>query len=254
MCFERDLRQREHAARDPGPLLQPLAAAGWRLGNERSLVSRSTTQRVTNALRRFTGRRERARQTRPVEHCELCATPLHAAHDHLLDPYARGVFCACSACAVLFPDVASSTAKRYVRVRSRVARLPSATLSEHDMVALGAPVRLAVLCPSSLHDALFMLYPSAGGPVEARGSLKTWRAMAAQRPELEAVQHDRDAVIADLRVPARPPLHVTLDVAYELLGTLRAATRSPAFGNAPDRFAAFETRLAALQRTGGSHG
>lgn len=207
-------------------------------------MSRSPTQRVTRALRRFTGRRERAPQESAVEHCELCATPLQAAHDHLLDPQARGVFCACSACAVLFPDDASPTAKRYIRVRSRVARLPSAALSEHDLVALGAPVRLAVLCPSTLHDALFMLYPSAGGPIEARASLKTWRALAARQPELEAVQHDRDAVIADLRTPARAPLHVTLDVAYELLGTLRSA----------DRFAAFETRLAALQRTGGGLG
>jgi len=214
-------------------------------------VSRSTTQRVTNALRRFTGRRQSGTQELAVEHCELCATPLHAAHDHLLDPHARGVFCACSACAILFPDVAGSTTKRYVRVRARIAKLPSAALSEHDLVALGAPVRLAVLCPSSLHDALFMLYPSAGGPVEARGSLKTWQAMAAQRPELEAVQHDRDAVIADLRTPERVPLHVSLDVAYELLGTLRAAT---AFTGRPDRFAAFETRLAALRRSGGDHG
>jgi len=211
-------------------------------------VRRSTTERVTDALKRFTGRRQSGTQERAAERCELCATPLHATHDHLLDPHARGVFCACSACAILFPDVPSLTTKRYVRVRSRVARLPSATLSEHDLVALGAPVRLAVLCPSSLHDALFMLYPSAGGPVEARGSLKTWRALAAQRPELEAVQHDRDAVIADLRVPERVPLHVTLDVAYELLGTLRSATQSS------NRFADFETRLAALQRTGGSHG
>jgi hypothetical protein len=232
---------------------------------------------VTQALRRFTlrdNKRALARDTEPLEHCELCATPLHAAHDHLLDPQARGVFCACSACAVLFPD-GDTTAARYVRVRSRVAALPHAAVSEHDLVALGAPVRLAVLCPSTLHDALFMVYPSAAGPVESRASLKTWRAIAAKQPGLEAVQHDRDAVIADLRTPSRAALHVSLDVAYELLGTLKAATQSPALNNAatqspafnsaatqssafnhgsPNRFAAFETRLAALQRTGAQHG
>jgi hypothetical protein len=217
---------------------------------ERTLVSRSTTQRVTRALRRFTLRdRDRGhagKREESSERCELCATPLHASHDHLLDPQARGVFCACSACAVLFPDGASTnaTAQRYVRVRSRVARLTTGALSEHDLVALGAPVRLAVLCPSSLHDTLFMLYPSAAGPIEARASLETWRALAARQPELEAVQHDRDAVIADLRTTSRVPLHVSLDVAYELIGTLRS----------PQRFAAFETRLAALQRTEAGHG
>jgi hypothetical protein len=177
-----------------------------------------------------------------VEHCELCATPLHTTHDHLLDPQARGVFCACSACAILFPEGAIAAA-RYVRVRSRVAALPHSAVSEHDLVALGAPVRLAVLCPSTLHDALFMVYPSAAGPVEARAPLKTWRELAAKQPELVAVQHDRDAVIADLRAPSRRALHVSLDVAYELLGTLRS----------PTRFAAFETRLASLQRTGAPH-
>jgi hypothetical protein len=209
-------------------------------------VRSSTTQRVTLALQRFTLRdrtRAPAREGDAVEHCELCATPLHRTHDHLLDPQARGVFCACSACAVLFPD-GPTTAARYVRVRSRVVALPHAAVSEHDLVALGAPVRLAVLCPSTLHDTLFMVYPSAAGPVESRASLKTWRALAARQPGLEAVQHDRDAVIADLRTPSRAALHVSLDVAYELLGTLRSS----------NRFAAFETRLAALHRTGARHG
>lgn len=214
-------------------------------------MSRSTTQRVTHALRRFTLRDRKAapaREAAAVEHCELCATPLHATHDHLLDPQARGVFCACSACAILFPEGAV-TAARYVRVRSRVAALTHTAVSEHDLIALGAPVRLAVLCPSTLHDALFMVYPSAAGPVESRASLKTWRAIAAKQPELEAVQHDRDAVIADLRAPSRRALHVSLDVAYELLGTLRGAPSSAAHHHARDRFAAFETRLASLQRT-----
>jgi len=156
------------------------------------------------------------------------------------------VFCACSACAILFPDgaAAANGPQRYVRVRSRVAALPEAAVSEHDLARLGAPVRLAVLCPSTLHDTLFMVYPSAAGPAESRASLETWRELVAKRPELEAVRHDRDAIIADLRTPARAALHVSLDVAYELLGTLRS----------PNRFAAFETRLAALQRTRAPHG
>lgn len=224
-------------------------------------MSRSTTQRVTHALRRFTLRdRKRAdargAMTESTERCELCATALHSTHDHLLDPHARGVFCACSACAVLFPDGATTatTAQRYVRVRSRVAPLPAAAVSEHDLIALGAPVRLAVLCPSTLHDALFMVYPSAAGPVESRASLRTWRELAAKQPELDAVRHDRDAVIADLRMPSRAALHVSLDVAYELLGTLRAPTKSGPLQSSPNRFAAFESRLAALRRTGATHG
>lgn len=219
-------------------------------------MSRSTTQRVTHALRRFTLRDRQRTEAREssTERCELCATPLHSTHDHLLDPHARGVFCACSACAILFPDGATTanSAQRYVRMRSRVAALPQAAVTEHDLVLLGAPVRLAVLCPSTLHDALFMVYPSAAGPVESRARLETWRQLAAKQPELAAVRHDRDAVIADLRAPSRAALHVSLDVAYELLGTLRGDTKAQAYSH--NRFAAFEARLAALQRTGAAHG
>lgn len=202
-------------------------------------MSLSPTQRATHALKRFA--QAGASKSVAAETCELCATPLSATHDHLLDPRARRAVCSCKACAMLFPD-APDSAQRYVRVQSPLAALLEIELSERDLHALGVPVRLAVLCPSALHDALFMLYPSAAGPVEGRAAFSAWSALAGRHIALEAVRLDRDAVIVDLRAERSHLLHVSLDLAYELLGTLQT----------PDRMRAFDLRLAALVRTGGA--
>jgi hypothetical protein len=122
-----------------------------------------------------------------------------------------------------------------------VSRLPAA-ITEQDLIALGAPVRLVGLGPSAVHDALFMLYPSAAGPVESRAALEAWRALALRYDALRAVEPDRDAVIVDLRTGARPPLRASIDIACELLGSLQA--------QAPVK--AFDAHLDALhQRAGG---
>ena len=205
-------------------------------------MSLSPTQRGSHALKRFT-QREAPRSAALIELCELCAAPLRDNHDHLLDARARKAVCSCPACALLFSDVAE-TSQRYVRLQAHVAALPEAALAEHDLEALGVPVQLAVLCPSALHDALFMLYPSAAGAVEGRASFAAWSALVAQYIALEAVQVDRDAVIVDLRSGARPLLHVSLDIAYELLGLLQTQ----------ERMQAFDARLIALHRQGGPRG
>jgi len=208
----------------------------------RTTVSLSPTQRGTHALKRFT-LREALAGAATIELCELCAAPLRENHDHLLDARARKAVCSCPACALLFPDVADAAA-RYVRLQSHFTTLGEAELSEVDLELLGVPVQLVVLCPSALHDALFMLYPSAAGAVEGRAPFGAWRALVTRHIALETVQVDHDALVVDLRTGERAVLHVSLDVAYELLGSLQA----------PERMRAFDARLAALQRRGGARG
>lgn len=206
-------------------------------------MSLSPTQRGSHALKRFTLRDARSKPPPVVDQCELCAAPLRDSHDHLLDPQARKALCTCPACAMLFSDV-SEAAQRYVRLQTHVAPLPDAALSEADLEALGVPVRLVVLCPSALHDALFMLYPSAAGVVEGHAPFAAWCALITRHIALEPVQVDRDAVVVDLRAGKRIVLHVSLDVAYELLGSLQS----------PERIHAFDARLSELQRLGGTRG
>jgi hypothetical protein len=205
----------------------------------------SAAQRATHALQRFArGRAAAVAQSVParetLEQCELCAAPVSSAHEHLLEAKSRAIRCACAACALLFDDNATAGALRYRRLNGQARRLTYTALSERDLVALNIPVRLCFLCPSAAHEALFLIYPSAAGPIEAQSSWRAWRELVAQHAELAAVEPDRDAVVVDLRGgAARSPLHVTLDIAYELLGLLRSA-------EAEARFAGFEARLDAL--------
>jgi hypothetical protein len=199
-------------------------------------------------LKRFT-QREVTRASLPhsgsaLEQCELCAAPLAEAHDHLLELSARRLACACTACAVLFADeLEAPLAQRYVRLKRQAAQLPLGAITDPDLIGLGIPVRLVILCPSGLHDALYMLYPSASGPIEASAPHELWRELVGRRAELAAVRDDRDALIVDLRTAAPAIVHASLDVAHELLGSLRG----------PAGMASFEASLRALKGNGAGH-
>jgi len=124
------------------------------------------------------------------------------------------------------------------------ATLQPGAITDPDLIGLGIPVRLVVLYPSALHDALYMLYPSASGPIEASAPHQLWRELVARRPQLAGVRDDRDALIVDLRKAAPAVVHAPLEVARELLGSARGA----------GGMASFEALLRALKNEGAAHG
>jgi hypothetical protein len=212
-------------------------------------LSTTPTQRGTHALKRFT-QRDATRASLPhrgagLDHCELCSAALGEPHEHLLELAARRLTCACTACAVLFDvEVSAPIVQRYVRLTPQARSLTLGTIADQDLIGLGIPVRLVILCPSSVHGALYMLYPSASGPIEASAPLELWRELVERRPELRTVREDRDALIVDLRSAAPAVVHASLDVVHELLGSLRG----------PGGMASFEASLRALKAHGAVHG
>ena len=58
-----------------------------------------------------------------IEECELCAETISVEHEHLLEPDARRVFCACTSCAALFSEEQQRQGARYLRLQRRAARL-----------------------------------------------------------------------------------------------------------------------------------
>ena len=79
------------------------------------------------ALRGFVRKRPAA------EHCELCASPLAAEHEHLLETGARRLACACTPCAILF---SGQPGARYRRVPRRIEFLGDFHMSDLQWEAL----------------------------------------------------------------------------------------------------------------------
>jgi hypothetical protein len=197
-------------------------------------MSQLATQRGFTALRRFV-RREEAHVR-----CDMCAAALSEAHEHLFEPKARQVSCACQACALLFPNEVGG---RYRRLTRSVQRLHQAAISGADLEALGIPVRLVCLCPSAEHDRVFAMYPSPAGAIEADVSMPQWQDWLQQRPQI-TVANDLEALVIDARASESRIWRVSIDVCQRLLGQLRAR---------PGRagFLAFEAELRSLD--GGRH-
>lgn len=170
--------------------------------------------RGLSALRRFT-RHEDARDP-----CELCSLPLEARHDHLLEPDARRILCACRACALLFPDESRA---RFRRIRSRAVPLRGETLTEEERAALGIPVRLFYLCPSPLHETVFAVYPNAAGATEATLSLPLWEALGRDRPELRDIEPEVEGLLCDYLGGRSRCFVASVDVCRHFVGLLGRA-------------------------------
>jgi hypothetical protein len=168
------------------------------------------------ALRRF------VRRPRPVgERCELCGAGLAFGHDHLVDPVARALKCACPACAVLFPGGNG----RFLRVRSRAELLRDVRLDDDRWDALGIPVGLAFFFRSSAAGRVVAFYPSPAGATESLVGLDSWGSIERENPVLGQLQPDVEALLVYRLDGRREHYRVSIDHCYRLVGLVRLRWR-----------------------------
>ena len=153
------------------------------------------------------------------ERCELCATEIGEAHEHLVDPEKRRLVCACNACAILFDH---SGAKRFRRVPRDIRRLSGLQIDDALWNSLGIPIGLVFFFRSSVSNTVVAVYPSPGGPAEVAVEQDVWNELAALDPALGALADDVEALLVNRIRGARLYLLVPIDECYKLNGVIRS--------------------------------
>jgi hypothetical protein len=172
----------------------------------------------------FGGLRRFVRKRPPREECELCSTALAPVHQHLIEPAARKLVCACDACAVLFGH---QTGAKYRRVPRRIRSLEGFRMSDSQWDALAIPIGLAFFFRSSSLQRTVAFYPSPAGATESLLPLEAWRDIEQANPALESMDADVEALLIN-RVnrtpgPGGATYHVVpIDECYRLVGLIRA--------------------------------
>lgn len=168
------------------------------------------------ALRRFAA-------PRPArERCELCGAALADDHEHLLEPAARRLVCACTPCAILFNHRGGS---RYRRVPRRVEHLAGLRLSDLQWEGFGLPIALAFFLHSTPAGRVVAVYPSPAGATESALPLDAWEEFVAENPSLRGLEPDVEALLVNRVGSARDAFRVGIDQCYRLAGIIRAHWR-----------------------------
>ncbi len=171
--------------------------------------------------------------------CEVCASPLPERHRHVVEIGARGVACACQACAILFER--GDQANRYRTVPDRVRRDPAFAL---PAAQLGVPVGLA--CFVREGERAVTWYPGPAGITDGELDDAAWDALAAATPlARELVPYVEALLVYTPRsAPSRGGYLVPVTAAYELAGRLRASWQGfTGGGEAEGQLAAFFAEL-----------
>lgn len=193
--------------------------------------------------------RQFARKREPLERCEMCATPLAADHQHLLDPANRKIVCACDACAILFYAQGET---KFKRVPRRIRFLPDFQLTESQWSGLMMPINMAFFFKSTPQNGrVIAMYPSPAGATESLLTLDTWDEIAANNPVLGDMEADVEALLVNRIGHSRgftEPEHyiVPIDECYKLVGLIRSHWSGLAGGTEVwQQIAGFFTRLKA---------
>jgi hypothetical protein len=152
----------------------------------------------------------------------MCSRELSTDHQHLLEPAARKLICACDACAILF---SGHSGAKYKRVPRRVRFLRDFQMTDVQWDSLMIPIEMAFLFPSTPHGKVIAFYPSPAGATESLLSLETWNDVAQENPVLKEMEADVEALLVN-RVGAgrgvRPEFYVVpIDECYKLVGLIR---------------------------------
>lgn len=171
----------------------------------------------------FAALRQFARKKRPaVESCEMCSTPLGAEHQHLIDPAAHKLICACDACAILF---SSQGATKYKRVPRRIRFLPQFEMSEAQWDGLMVPIEMAFFFKNGSTGKVAAFYPGPAGATESLLSLEAWSDIEQENPALLEMEPDVEALLANrvgaARGVAAQYYIVPIDECYKLVGLIR---------------------------------
>jgi hypothetical protein len=196
------------------------------------------------ALRRFAA-------PRPVrERCELCAAELPDEHEHLIEPAARKLLCACTPCAILFNH---RDGGKFRRVPRRVENLSGLRLSDLQWEGFGLPIALAFFLHSTQAGRVVAVYPSPAGATESALPLDAWEEFVAENPELRTLEPDVEALLVNRVGSARDHFRVGIDQCYRLAGILRTHWRGFSGGSALwDEIGRFFEQL--RQRSGPTEG
>jgi uncharacterized protein DUF5947 len=186
-----------------------------RTGIMAMVVSPSTHPLAT--LRRL------ARKPGPrIERCELCGAPLPPEHEHLIEPAARKLACACGACAILFDGQAGA---RYQRVPRRIEILADFQLSDEQWESLHLPINLAFFFHSSSAGRVIAVYPSPAGATESLLTLEAWSDLVAANPVLAELKPDVEALLVNRVGPIRDFIRAPIDECFKLVGIIRTHWR-----------------------------
>jgi hypothetical protein len=183
----------------------------------------------------FTSLQNLVRQRDSRERCEICGITLASAHQHLIEPVARKLLCACDACALLFD---SPTQTKYQRVPRDVRLLSDFQMTDAQWDSLLIPIGMAFFFKSSVQNATLTgsastastlaIYPSPAGPTESLLSLDAWQEIVTDNPPLTHMKADVEALLANrLNSPRAPAEYylVPIDRCYELVGLIRSRWR-----------------------------
>ena len=216
--------------------------------------------KLLGSLERFakSSARRAAEEARPrAARCELCAGPIGDPHRHVVELERRALLCACGACAVLFGDPASGGG-RFRTVPDSVRVDPALVISDAEWAALGIPVRIAFVIPSSRRAAgtreWVAFYPSPGGSIEAEAPKAPWEELRARSPLVASVEEDVEALhVQRPRGGAVEALVAPVDACYELVALVRAHWRGFDGGDeaarvVEDFFARLRARSAPIAR------
>jgi hypothetical protein len=162
-----------------------------------------------------------------VEQCELCAAPLRAQHQHLIQPAKRKLVCSCDACAILFSGQSEA---KYKRVPTRVHFLSDFNLSDAQWESLMVPINMAFFFASTSPARVTALYPSPAGATESLLPLETWDFIADANPILRSMEPDVEALLVNRLGPRRgypadEYFLLPIDECFKLVGLVRAHWR-----------------------------
>lgn len=158
----------------------------------------------------------------------MCAVPVGAEHQHVVNMESRGLMCCCRACWLLFTD--DGARLRYRAVPDRYLSFDEVPLDARAWDELEIPVGLAFLFRNSVQERVVAFYPGPAGATESELPLDAWSALVTAHPELATVRPDVEALLVRRtqgggRASVTSCHLVPIDTCYELVGRLRALWR-----------------------------
>jgi hypothetical protein len=159
----------------------------------------------------------------PIEECDLCAESIPTEHEHLLEPDARRVFCACKACVALFSQEQQRHSPRYLRVERRAARLHDVDIDDSTWAELGVPVGLAFFTVRSRTGEVVATFPGRSSIIETFVPLRTWSDLERRFSVLKGILPDVEALLVRRTSRHQDYFQLSVDHCYELSSLLRAA-------------------------------
>jgi|SwirhisoilCB3_FD_contig_61_2205274_length_1925_multi_2_in_0_out_0_4 hypothetical protein len=154
----------------------------------------------------------------PAETCEMCALPLSATHQHLLELEKRQIKCACDACTILFDG---NVRQRYKRIPRDVELLTDFVMDDHEWDSLLIPINLAFFVYSSAAKRMVAQYPSPGGAMESSLDLEYWNVIVERNPVLRKLETDVEALLVNRIASPGHYYRAPIDQCFRLVAILR---------------------------------